>query len=88
MTRFLAGVLLLLTALSFRFLLALALGGFAASGAVVIWSLLAPIGAFLIGGRRGHLHRYGTTELPLALYVAVEERVGTRLRVAIDPGLH
>ena len=41
----------------------------------------------LIGGRRGHLHRYGTTELPLALYVAVEERVGTRLRVAIDPEL-
>jgi adenylate cyclase len=37
------------------FLLALTLGGFVGSGGVVIWSLLAPIGAFLIGGRRGAL---------------------------------
>jgi len=35
------------------FVLALTLGGFVGSGGVVIWSLLAPIGAFLIGGRRG-----------------------------------
>lgn len=37
------------------FLLALSLGGFVGSGGVVVWSLLAPIGAFLIGGRRGAL---------------------------------
>ena len=42
-------VMILLT----PFLLALALGGFVGSGGPVIWSLLAPIGAFLIRGRRG-----------------------------------
>ncbi len=35
------------------FLLAIALGGYAGSSAVVLWSLLGPIGAFLIGGRAG-----------------------------------
>ena len=45
----------LLMILLVPFLLALTLGGFVGSGAVVVWSLLAPIGAFLIGGRRGAL---------------------------------
>jgi len=35
------------------FLLAVALGGFVGSSAVVLWALLGPVGAFLISGRRG-----------------------------------
>jgi signal transduction histidine kinase len=37
------------------FALAVTLGGFVASSGVVLWSLLGPITAFLIGGRRGAL---------------------------------
>jgi adenylate cyclase len=37
------------------FLIGIGLGGFLLSSGVVLWSLLAPIGAFLIGGRRGAL---------------------------------
>ncbi len=37
------------------FLVAITLGGFVASSGVVLWSLLGPIAAFLIGGRRGAL---------------------------------
>jgi signal transduction histidine kinase len=37
------------------FALAVTLGGFVASSGVVLWSLLGPIAAFLIGGRRGAL---------------------------------
>ena len=50
------------------FLLALALGGFVGSGAVVLWSLLGPIGAFLIGGRRGAIRWLA---IYLSLVVAV-----------------
>ena len=52
------------------FLLALSLGGFVGSGGVVVWSLLAPIGAFLIGGRRGALSWLGGY-LVLVLLVAL-----------------
>lgn len=37
------------------FILAVTLGGFVASSGVVLWSLLGPIAAFLIGGRRSAL---------------------------------
>jgi signal transduction histidine kinase len=37
------------------FALAVTLGGFVASGGVVLWSLLGPITAFLVGGRRSAL---------------------------------
>ncbi len=42
----------LLLILLLPFLLQLALGGFVNASAVIIWSLLAPLGAMLIGGRR------------------------------------
>ena len=35
------------------FLLAVVLGGYVGSSTVILWALLAPIGAFLIGGRSG-----------------------------------
>ena len=42
----------LVTILVLPFLLSLAIGGFVNSGAVVLWSLLCPMGALLFAGRR------------------------------------
>ncbi len=52
------------------FLLAVVLGGYVGSGAVVLWSLLGPIGAFLIGGQRGAV-RWLVVYLLLVVAVAV-----------------
>ena len=42
----------LLLILAVPFLLMLQLGGFASSGGVVLWSLIAPVGALVLSGRR------------------------------------
>ena len=52
------------------FLLAVVLGGYVGSGGVVLWSLLGPIGAFLIGGQRGAV-RWLVVYLALVVLVAV-----------------
>jgi guanylate cyclase len=52
------------------FLLAVVLGGYVGSGAVVLWSLLGPIGAFLIGGQRGAV-RWLVVYLVLVVAVAL-----------------
>jgi guanylate cyclase len=49
--------------------LAVVLGGYVGSGGVVLWSLLGPIGAFLIGGQRGAV-RWLVVYLAMVVLVA------------------
>jgi guanylate cyclase len=54
------------------FLLGITLGGFVESSGVVLWSLLAPIGAFLIGGRKGALPWLGAYVVLVAATALLE----------------
>lgn len=67
----------LLLILILPFLLMLSLGGFLSSGAVILWSLLCPLGALMFSGSRAALRWFFAYLLLLAASVALQPYVRT-----------